>query len=279
VQEGQHWKLIWHRKKTNDYHEIPISITIAKVVQDQQEYIQNLWGDKWDYLFCHYHNLSKTDISQPQLEPVMKVLPIHANYPLSVGIRTLITVLDIRDENGLLAKFQSKLLRSTRLTELFAQGHDLAVVSAWAGHKQFATTATHYTEVSCNLMEKEAGHIQKALVNSNGHCILYESFPKSFWENPISHKLELTQTHVNTPIYGYCGLPLNQDCNKSRACYTCECFVATVEKLPQYINTLNELRAKLVKAMSAGQEVLVEQFGRQAEQLDKIIASLQQGAA
>lgn len=279
VQEGQHWKLIWHRKKTNDYHEIPISRTIAQLVQEQQEYIQNLWGDKWKYLFCHYHNLSHTDVSQSQLEPVRKVLPIHVNHPLSVGIRTLITVLDIRDENGLLAKFQSKLLRSTRLTELFAQGHDLAVVSAWAGHKQFATTATHYTEVSCNLMEKEAGHIQKALVNSNGHRILYESFPKSFWESPISHKLELTQTHVNTPIYGYCGLPLNQDCDKSRACYTCECFVATIEKLPQYINTLNELQAKLVKAISAGQEVLVEQFCRQAEQLDKIIASLQQEAA
>lgn len=279
VQEGQHWKLIWHRKKTNDYHEIPITITIAKVVQEQQEYIQNLWGNDWDYLFCQYHNLSRTDLSNPKLEPVKKIIPNQSNNALLVGIRTLIQVLDIRDENGQIAKFQAKLLRSTRATNLFEQGHDLSVVSAWLGHKHFATTSTYYTQVSCELMEKEAGYIQQALVSSNGHHVLYESFPKSFWNNPTAHKLELAGTHINTPIYGYCGIPLDQDCHKFRACYTCQSFVATIEKLPQYVNTRDELQDKSAKAMSAGQEVLVEQFSIQAEQLDKIIASLQQEAA
>jgi integrase/transcription elongation factor Elf1 len=279
VQEGQYWKLVWHRNKTNDYHEIPISRTIAQVVQEQQEYIQTLWGNDWDYLFCHYHNFSITELSQPKLKPVKKVLSRDRNNTLVMSIRTLIKVLNICDENGQLAKFQSKLLRPTRLTNLFEQGHDLAIVSAWAGHKQFATTSTYYTHVSCELMEKEAGHIQQALVNTNGHIISYESFPKSFWENPTAHKLDLAGTHLNTPIYGFCGQPLDEECHKFRACYTCECFVATVDKLPQYINTYSQLRAKQAKAMSAGQEVLVEQFARQADQLDKIIASLQQEAA
>ena len=278
VREGQHWKLVWKRKKGKDEHEIPISRTIAEVVQQQQAYIKNLWADEWDYLFCHYHNLSSADPSQPKLEPVKKVLPSHHKSPLLVSIRSLITALDIRDENGQLAKFQSKLLRPTRLTELFAKGHDLSVVSAWAGHKHFATTSTYYTEVSCELMEREAGHIQQALVNSNGHHVLYESFPKSFWENPTAHKLELTGTHINTPIYGYCGLPLDQDCHKFRACYTCQSFAATLEKLPQYSKTRDELRVKQSKATSAGQEVLVEQFGKQADRLDEIIAGLQQEA-
>ena len=276
VQEGQHWKLVWHRKKTNDYHEIPISRTIAQVVQQQQEYIQNLWGDKWNYLFCHYYNLSSTEPSQPKLKPVKKVLTRDTNNALVFGVRTLIKALNIRDENGQPAKFQSKDLRPTRLTKLFEQGHDLAIVSVWAGHKQLVTTSTYYTHVSCELMEREAGHIQQALVNTNGHPISYESFPKSFWENPTAHKLDLAGTHINIPIYGFCGQPLDEHCNKFRACYTCECFVATIEKLPQYSNNRDELRAKQVKAMSAGQVVLVEQFSKQAEQLDKIIASLQQ---
>ncbi len=279
IQEGQHWKLVWQRKKTNDYHEIPISRTIAKVIQEQQDYIQNLWGNEWDYLFCHYHNLSRTDVSQSKLEPIKKVVQNHSSHPLLISIRTLLKSLSICDENGQPAKFQLKLLRPTRLTNLFEQGHDLFVVSAWAGHKNLYTTSTYYTQVSCELMEREAGHIQKALVNSNGHRVLYESFPKSFWENPTAHKLELGDTHINTPIYGYCGLPLDQDCHKFRACYTCQSFVATLEKLPQYIKNRDELRAKQAKAMTLGQEVLVEQFGRQAEQLDKIIASLQQEAA
>ncbi len=36
VQEGSHWKVVWQRKKVNDYHELPISRTIAKVIQEQQ---------------------------------------------------------------------------------------------------------------------------------------------------------------------------------------------------------------------------------------------------
>jgi integrase/transcription elongation factor Elf1 len=279
VREGQYWKLVWQRKKTNDQHEIPISRTIAQVVQEQQEYIKDLWGEEWDYLFCHYHNLSRNETSQPKLEAVKRVIPSSNKSPLLTAIRTLVKALDIRDENGQLAKFQSKLLRPTRLTELFEQGHDLAVVSAWAGHKQFATTSIYYTQVSCELMEREAGHIQKALVDNNGHRLAYESFPKSFWENPTAHKLELGDTHINTPIYGYCGLPLDQDCHKFRACYTCQSFVATIEKLPEYINVRDELRGKQAKAMLAGQEVLVEQFGTQADRLDEIIAGLHQEAA
>lgn len=278
VQEGEHWKLIWQRKKSNDYHEVPISRTIAKVVQEQLSYIQDLWGQEWNYLFCHYHNISSTDSLQPNLEPFKRILPSSQRNPLLACIRTLIKDLDIRDENGQPAKFKAKLLRPTRLTQLFEQGHDLAVVSAWAGHKHFATTSTYYTKVSCDLIEQEAGHIQKALVNSEGHRVPYESFPKSFWEKPQAHKLELSGIHINTPIYGYCGLDLDQDCKKFRACYTCPCFVATPEKLPQYVKTRDELRGKQSKALAAGQDILVEQFGTQADQLDKIIASLQEAA-
>lgn len=277
IQEGEHWKLVWHRKKGNDYHEVPISRTIAKVVQEQQEYIQKLWKNEWNYLFCHYHGLSNTDPRQPKLEPVKKVIPNMKN-PLILNIRCLIQALNIRNENGQLAKFSPKLLRPTRLTQLFEQGHDLSVVSAWAGHKQLATTSIYYTEVSCELMEREAGHIQQALVNSNGHHLPYESLPKSFWKNPQAHKLELSGTHINTPIYGFCGLPLNQDCHKFRACYTCGSFVAVPEKLSQYIKTRDELRVKESNAKAHGQEVLFEQFGRQADQLDKIITGLQEAA-
>ena len=54
--------------------------------------------------------------------------------------------------------------------------------------------------------------------------------------------------------------------------------MAVPEKLSQYIKIRDELRVKESHAFANGQDVLVEQFGRQAEQLDKIIASLD-GAA
>ena len=52
VQEGESWKVVWQRPKTNDEHEVPITRTIAKVIQQQQEYIQNLWGEVKPSLNC-----------------------------------------------------------------------------------------------------------------------------------------------------------------------------------------------------------------------------------
>lgn len=277
VQEGDSWKIIWQRSKSKDYQEIPVTRVIAKLIQEQQIYINSLWGNTWDYLFCDYQNLSRKNPNQLDFKPVKKILHKTHNA-LKVTIKCLIEAENIRDENDKLAKFIPRLTRPTRLTKLFEQGHDLAVVSAWAGHKRLVTTSTYYTHISCELIEKEARHIQKALLNTEGKPLHYESFPKSFWKNPQAHKLELSGDHINTPIYGYCGLPLNQRCDKFRACYTCGNFVATPEKLSQYIKTRDELRGKQSLALAAGQDVLVEQFGTQADQLDKIIASLQEAA-
>lgn len=279
-QVGDKWKLVWWRKKGKQIHQhsVPITTTIAKVIQDQIEYIEQLWESDWEYLFCHYQNISASDPTHPRLKPVRKVIRCNGN-PLQTAIRTLIKAENILDDNGELAAFQPRLIRETRLTELFLKGHDLAVVSAWAGHKQLATTANFYTQVTCEQIEKEVGHIQSALVNAEGKKIYYESMPKSFWENPVAHELEVAGTHVNTPIYGYCGLDLDAECNKFRACYTCRFFVAKPEKLSEYIKQRNELREKQEQALTNGHSVLVEQFARQADQLDKIIQSLQQKVA
>ncbi|MFM2312859.1 MAG: hypothetical protein RLZZ04_2135 [Cyanobacteriota bacterium] len=276
-QVGGKWKIVWWRKKRKKIHQhsVPITTTIAKVVQEQLEYIEELWGQDWEYLFCHYQNISQSDPNHPRLKPVEKVIPTNGS-PLQNAIRTLIKAENILDDNGELGKFQTRLIRETRLTELFLKGHDLSVVSAWAGHRRLATTANFYTQVTCEQIEKEVGHIQSALVNADGKKIYYESMPKSFWDNPVAHELEVAGTHVNTPIYGYCGLDLNEECDKFRACYTCRFFVAKIEKLSQYANLRDELREKQERALANGHAVLVEQFARQAAQLDKIILSLQE---
>lgn len=278
-QVGDKWKLVWWRKKGKKFHQhsVPITTTIAKVVQEQLEYIEELWGKDWEYLFCHYHNISQSDITHPRLKPVKKVIPSNGN-PLQNAIRTLIKAENIKDDNCEPGQFQTRLIRETRLTELFLKGHDLSVVSAWAGHRRLTTTANFYTQVTCEQIEKEVGHIQSALVNADGKKIYYESMPKSFWDNPVAHELEVAGTHVNTPIYGYCGLDLDEECDKFRACYTCRFFVAKSEKLSQYVEQRDELRDKQERAMSEGHGVLVEQFARQADQLDKIILSLQEAA-
>lgn len=276
AQEGEDWKIIWWRRKGKSQHQhsVPITRSVAKIIQEQQKYVEQLWGKDWKYLFCHYQNISPSNPSHPRLKPVKKSIP-RCHSPLQGAIRCLINSESICDDNGQLAKFSPCLVRATRLTELFLQGHDLAVISAWAGHKHSTTTSNFYIQVSCEQIEKEAGHIQRALLNYEGKLLKYESLPKSFWENPYAHELNLAGTHINTPIYGYCGLPLDEGCEKFRACYTCSCFVSKPEKLPLYIEQRNELRDKESVAMAKGHDVLIEHYKRQADQLDKIITGLQ----
>ncbi|MDJ0533406.1 MAG: hypothetical protein QNJ70_13055 [Xenococcaceae cyanobacterium MO_207.B15] len=111
VQEGGTWAIIFDRLKNNEERrKIFITRTIAEVVREQQDYIQKLWGDEWDYLFCHYCGLSDDDPSQPKLQPVKKVIPKSPNI-FSRVIRCLIKTEDIRDDNGKLAKFTQRLVR------------------------------------------------------------------------------------------------------------------------------------------------------------------------
>ena len=101
IQEGANWKIVWNRQKVKDKHSVPITRVIASVVQQQQEYISRLWGSDWDYLFCHYHNVSATDSSQSRIKPVKNIMS-RGCIPLKKSINCLIKAEDIRDENGLL---------------------------------------------------------------------------------------------------------------------------------------------------------------------------------
>ena len=287
VQEGGTWKILFDRPKNREeQRQIFITRTIAEVVQAQQAYIQELWGDEWDYMFCHYRGLSNQDPAQAKLEPLKRVLPESPSI-LSRVIRCLIKAEDIRDENGELAKFSHRLVRATRLSQLYNLGHDLTVVQRWAGHKRAVTTARYYTKISPEKFRREIGHIQQAFFNAEGKYVAYESLPKSFWENRKAHQLHppdeyeslLAEYNMsNTPIYGYCSQPLDDHCDKFRACYSCRCFVATPEKLSQYIQLRDKLRERERESLKQGKAVLVEQFKVQADQLDKIIAGLE-GAA
>lgn len=274
VQEGDKWSIVWSRPKSKDQHSIFISRSVAKIIQEQQEYIKHLWGDEWQYLFCHYHGFSE-NFSKINLMPVKRLVLRTNRNILSACIRALIKEFNIKDENGKLAKFKPQILRPSRLTKLFEQGFDLAVISAYAGHKNFATTSLYYTKISNELMGKETLHLQLAMLNREGKPLLYESLPKTFWQNPQAHKLELSGDHINTPIYGACGLPLDQECEKFGACYPCNNFVPTSDKLPQYNKVRDELYRKKDKAKANGHDLLFEKYELQLTHLEAIIKTFE----
>lgn len=268
------WFITFYRRKNKDYHTLPVSRESAQIIQQQQEYIRQLFGSSFNYLFCHYVELSKDDVNQSNLIPVEKFVDDDI---LSRCINCLIKAENIRDDNGKLWHFTNRQLRDTRLTYLFETGHEFTVVSKWAGHKKFETTQK-YVHVKDHTLREETASIQAALLNIRGEPLNPKDLPETLQSNPNAHTLAIPDDHINTPIYGYCGLSLDSDCPHWKACYTCPSFVACQELLPDYIKVRDLLRDKQTRAEEKGETALIDQFKQQADSLDTVIASFERVA-
>lgn len=259
------WCIIFWRKKGKEDHVLPISREIAKIIQEQQQYIRQHLGDSFNYLFCGRAS-GHTDGT---FKPINK---LAQTAPLANAINRLIEEEDIRDENGKLWNFTSHQLRHTRATYLFETGHEFAVVSSWLGHKGFQTTQK-YVNVKDHTLRDETAKVQMKLTNIRGEAVDWDKLPKTLQETPNAHTLAIPGDHINTPIYGYCGLPQNEECIQWKACYTCPSFIARREQLPDYIKIRDELRGKQARAAQNGETVSFDQFQQQADSLDAIVVS------
>jgi integrase len=273
------WAITFWRKKNKDWHTLPITRDVAQVIQQQQDYIKQQFGDRFNYLFCDYLSVArkvpKASLEKLNLPAVSRVA---SNELLITFINHLITSEDIRDENGELWHFKTHQLRDTRLTHLFETGHEFALVSKWAGHKKWENTQK-YVHVKDHTLRNETVKIQTKLANIKGEAISEDSLPETLQKTPNAHTLAVPGDHINTPIYGYCGLPLDEECLHWKACYTCPSFVARREQLPNYIRIRDELRAKQARAEQNGETARVDQFKQQADSLDAVIARFEEAVA
>ncbi len=250
--KGQ-WSITFKRPKNKDYHTLPISTELAKVIQEQQSETKIFKGENFEFLF--YGATKKGALSSSNL---------------AMAINRLIKEENIRDDNGELWEFTARQLRNTRATYLFETGHQMAIISQWLGHKNWITTQRYINENVA--LRKETAKVQLELTNIRGEAVAYSSLPKTLQNNPNSHTIAMSN-HINTLIYGFCGLPLDQQCPHPKACYSCPSFVASKELLPDYIKIRNELRDKQSLAEEEHQTTLSDQYQQEADRLELIINS------
>ena len=251
------WFITFWRKKNKALHSLPISRDLALIIQEQQDHIKSNYSNCFSFLFCN-----------PQGK-------ICSSSYLSIAINKLIKEEDIRDDNGKLWHFHNHQLRDTRATHLFETGHELVVVGKWLGHKNLKVTQK-YVHVSDDTLRRETEKVQKMLTNIRGEAIDLKDLPDTLQEKPSLHVLAIPDDdHVNTPIYGYCGLPLDQQCPHWKACYTCPSFIAQKELLPSYVSIRNKLQEKNIKAQKRGETIKADLFQQQADSLNTIINSLE----
>jgi hypothetical protein len=74
---------------------------------------------------------------------------------------------------------------------------------------------------------------------------------------------------------GYCGLPIQKSCPHANACLTCPMFITTAEFLPQHRQHRHQVLQIVTAAEARGQTRLAQMNQQVADNLDKVIAALE----
>lgn len=278
IQEPDSWWLEFERDKPKDKHRLPLPNDFVRLIIRQQEYITALFGEGFPYLFCHYQNLGPLDFPDYQKMLPVKRPPMIAGKlnPMVRAVCHLIKYCDIRDSNNELAYFTGAILRSTRASELIANGYSLEFVRVWLKHRHKATTKRSYTRYPPG----EMLDVATVMANLDAKLYPYDTNPETLRQNledlrqyPEMHSLDgLTMTN-GEPLYGYCLY--REFCPRFGYCYTCPSHVATADKLPEYKKQLKRIKDNEALAFKYWSGELLESYQKTATAIEGIVETLE----
>jgi len=178
---------------------------------------------------------------------------------------------DIRDEHGQPVHLTPHQWRHTLGTVLINRDVPQHVVQKILDHDSPAMTA-HYARLSDKTVRKHWERARK--VNAEGRPVQIRA------DGPLGEaawaKQRLSRATQALPN-GYCELPLVRTCPHANSCLTCPMFVTTAEFLPQH-HAQRRQTLQIITAAEANGQARVAEMNRQvAGNLDKIIASLEDG--
>jgi hypothetical protein len=175
---------------------------------------------------------------------------------------------DIRDAHGRPVHMTPHQYRHSLGTRLINLDVPQEVVRRILDHDSHAMTA-HYARLSDTTIRR---HWEKARkVNAAGQTVTLDPdgpLAQAAWAKQRIGRA--TQALPN----GYCSLPLVKTCPHANACLTCPMFVTTPEFLPQHRQHHQQVLQIISAAEARGQTRQIEMNRQVADNLEKIIASL-----
>ena len=128
----------------------------------------------------------------------------------------------------------------------------------------------HYARLSDTTIRRHWEAARK--VNTQGETVTVDPngpLAEAAW---AKHRLgQATQALPN----GYCGLPLIKTCEHANACLTCPLFLTTSEFLPHHRQQHQQTPQIITAAQARGQTRMVAMNQQVADNLEKIITSLE----
>jgi hypothetical protein len=162
-------------------------------------------------------------------------------------------------------------IQHTRITLFTSFNRDVPqeVVRKILDHDSHAMTA-HYARLSDTTIRRHWEHARK--VNASGQTVVID--PHGPLAEASWAKQRLSRATQALPN-GYCGLPLIKTCPHANSCLTCPMFLTTAEFLPQHRHHHQQLLQIISSAEARGQARMVEMNRQVADNLAKVISSLE----
>ena len=275
-EEEGNWFICFYQHKVARQHRLPANREIRATVEKQQQWICEVLGQDYPYLFCHFRGLQKRQYpSFSIIRPLREPSRINTNENIVVRVvQLMIEQEDIRDLNGQRPRFTGKITRASRLQEIRVK-HGLEAAQLYADHTDSSVTLQHYAPATREQVAKVDLPFQEILMNSNKRFLPWQSLPESLLRNPKAHELDL-EISPRLLVYGYCSLDPKTPCPYSLypKCYGCSSFRPSTSKLPMYERQYVGEKQRMEEVEAARAELIYEEARATLEAMDNWLPEL-----
>ena len=250
------WKMTKEDRK-------PISLELAKIIQEQQQYIKTHLGKEFEYLFCGR-------------EPKKGFHPkssIMSSASFINFLKRLAKENNICDSSGQIWNFQTHQFRHTVGTRMINNGVPQHIIQRYLGHESPTMTSVYAHIHDQTLKEEIAKYHDSRVVNIAGEVVESKSPDLDYdLDLHVLKKKVLAQSLPN----GSCARPLVLgDCPHANACLTCGDFRTTMEFLEQHKTQLEETKKIVKNAKEKGWKRQAEMNKKVKNNLQKIVKTLE----
>ena len=276
IEENGKWYVKFSQGKSKRWHRILASRKIREIIEEQQQWIREVIGKDYPYLFCHFRSIKQA--SYPTFSSI-KPLPEPSHSSAQVNpmvriIRMLIEKENVLDANGQKPHFIGKITRPSRLQEVRTK-YGMEAAQLYADHKSSNTTFQHYAPPTREQIAEVDLPFQQLLLNPDNKFLPWQSLPESLLKNPKAHELDL-EIAPRLVVYGHCALNPKTPCpvNLFPKCYGCSSFRPSTGKLPLYERQYQGEQQRLTEAETAGAELASEEAKATITAMDKWLPEL-----
>jgi integrase/recombinase XerD len=219
--EGDWWLHFWDYKLSKEHNPIPIQKEVAEMIQKQQKFVKEKFGEKYEYLFCSRSGGRHKDGTYSYVER-----PPYADT-FRQALRKLVKERNICYQGKPYPISRTHRFRHTGASELINKGMPLVMVQEILGHESPEMTLV-YAKLYDKTLKDAWQEASPTIVDITGAVLKVE---RTKLDSPKYKEMKrrILEQQVHN---GSCNLPPMQSCPKYHACYTCAQFRTSNDHLP-----------------------------------------------